>query len=213
MDLKHTEITMGQDLKDILSQKAKIEEERQVIGHDLYDIKDKLPPLVITKESLKDYIHVLKMFKVISNQFGEDITLIYANLCNVYGIQEIEDISDPQKEAIRIFFLMVRGQLAHSLIQCEEIISTIEDKEDFEGEIAGQSYYMIPVALMCLTGAYITLVNCVAQKLYFDQSYIDGLRERLMCLYSPEFEYMRIMFKTVECYQIRNGTNSGFTIH
>jgi hypothetical protein len=205
-------------MKEDLNNPLDIETERKLLGEALYNIQDQLPSLVIEGEEDK-WIEHFKYAHNVFNQFGSDITSLFAELCVLYEIQNEEDIKDENKNAIRVSYLIIRGLLSHAMIQAQyniDILQTSIDNEDVVRitEINGSAYYFIPIVLNNVFTYYNMLLSFMLVRIYFNEEFILSIRERLLYLISTDFEDMRRNFKVAECWEVkRKSEENKITLH
>lgn len=210
---------MKKDINDLLEDKVDIEEERQILGAALYKVQDDLPSIIIDDESIEEWIQTFYVLKNICDQFGSDMTSIFAELTILHEIKELSDIKDEEKEAIRLTYLIIRGLLTHAMNQAQQNIDFLQTSLNNEHimkatEINGSGYYFIPIILNNLLSSYTTLICFMMKKVYLNSQFIDSIRERVMFLVSPEFEEIRMKFKVAECWDIkRKSEENKITLH
>lgn len=213
---------MKKDPNKFLNEKVDIETERQILGEALYNIKDEIPSFILEKDEKLEVISFMgwiKGFHTMCDQFGSDITHLFAELTLLYKIKEESDLEDEQKNSIRLNFLIIRGLLSHAMLQSHQIIEAVEDWDQDESafqnfEIKGADYYFIPIVLNNLWGAYSMLLTFMIKKVYLNIEFIESIRERLNYLISPQFEDFRRTFKVAECWEIKQKSEENpITLH
>ncbi len=206
-------MTNGSYSMDLLSHQVQLEQERELLGQDLNDVVDLLPDLVIDENNKLDYIDSFKQFIKLGNQFGEDISHLFAELCVVYDIKNMDDIKNMEQHSIRMISTVILGQLGHGIKQAQYLLDMITP-DNGVSKIPGNEYYMIVVSLMNLSSSYHGLITFHGMRVIFNETYLQGINERLFFLFSTTFEKMRLMFKVVECYDIkRANTKPAITVH
>ncbi len=210
---------MTQKLENILSRELQIEQEKQLFGGNIYAMAHLLPTIYITKDVKEEkegvnnhytfelFINYTYLVRDIIDKGGKDLSLVFAELFNLHGINIKNSCSDEDyifKNKILIeFCAQTQMQLSLALNQSEKLLETLKSYEDNNSniEIYGKDYCFIVIILNNLLQYYSTTINFLSNKVYFNTEFFSDMSERLNYILSNEFESIRRMFKVVECYR------------
>lgn len=196
---------MTKTFEEIMCEEAKIAEAKELVGGEVYKMSYKLPSLCIeNKEKLETFINYTKLAGDISDKFGSDFSLLYAELYNLYNIDENDQNQPDQNLLIISCGKAVIASSTLSLEQCNkllEILNSHKDNFDNTLKIEGKDYCFIVNMLNIFLSHYSTVISLIIKKQYLNKEFIESIHERLSFIVSNEFESLRRLFKVVECYK------------
>lgn len=177
--------------------------EKSIFGGNIYHSAYKFPKHQITKENIETFKNYTTLIKDISETCGREITLLFAEICLIYGVEdkEIEEQSETNKFIIE-FCTRSIGHLSLCLTQSENILNLINkyENKDKTLEIEGKDYCFMVILLNNLFYYYTNTFNFIITKKYASEDFIKLMSERLYFITSEEFQSIRRLFKVVECY-------------
>lgn len=203
---------MTKKFEKMISEESEIDEAKNFFGGDIYAMSHRLPSIYLSYNekmdyNLKSFTHYTKLVRDVADQFGRDLSLLYAELYKLYGIDEdnkTQSAPDNQQTRIICDRMSTLAQLTLSLEQSKKLLEILNyfDENQTEGcVIHGNDYCFIAIMLNNLFCYYSTVVNFIANKRYLNKEFIESISERLSFIVSNEVESMRRMFKVVECYK------------
>ncbi len=174
--------------------------EKAHFGEGIYISAHKLPPIILTSKNIETFKNYTGLVRDISESCGKEITLLFAELYKIYGMEDEENNS--VNNAIIYFCTKAIGQLSLSLKQSEKLLilmNDFENKKEEKVNIEGADYCFILILLNRLFCVYSTIYTLILEKRYFGKENLKAILERLSFILSEEFESIRRLFKTVEC--------------
>ena len=190
---------MDKELK--IAQDCVEELEKQLIGQDLYKYAYKLPLIIINNDSKDSYYrprfrHYVEMIREISELAGQELYMLNEE---IYKIYEIRDSSDKTTNKLLIDFTVhAVGQIKLSYEQSTKMLVNLDDKN--KTLIKGEEYCFIAMMLNSIFSNYSFVFNAIMIKRYANDEFLETMRERFSFLLSTEFQFLRKIFKSVECH-------------
>lgn len=207
---------MKKDFDDAILRAAKVEEAKQLFGGELYTKSYKLPSLHISKENEDEentcyntdfFISSVSYINNIANSCGNDMALLMGEVFILYGIDTTnENLVDVTQEQAMII-LLAKTTFANLSLCSEqsnellEILGSYDFSNNATLEVTGKDYCFISLVLNELFYSYATILNFLIKKRYLNDEFIKSISERLDLIISSEFDALRRIFKTVECYR------------
>ena len=205
---------MTKNLEAIILEKSKEEMEKQFFGGSIYALSHKLPLLRIVYDienktdyncDIKCFTNYINLIKNISDKCGADLALLFAEVYNLYNIEdEIPNYNNVKNKMIVDFCTEALANISLALNQSEKLIEKInnyEKNKDTIIEINGKDYCFIVMMLNNLFYYYTTIINFIINKRYLNNEFIQSISERLCFIVSDEYESIKRMFKVIECYK------------
>lgn len=207
---------MKKDFDEAMLRAAQLEETKQLVGGDIYKMLYKLPSLHISKTTegkengfydVDSFISCLSLLTGIISSYGLNLSLLNAELYNLHGINpnaspEIFDsFSDYEK---MIVFMCKSNMDIMSIAHTQnEKLSEIIHSHDFSSdlEINSIDYCFIVVMLNNLFFMYSSLINSILLKRYLNKELIEKISEGFNLMICSDFDWVRRMFRVVECYK------------
>lgn len=154
-----------------------------------------LPDITISIERLEQFKSDLEMLDKIANQFGGDVSHLFAEICLIYDIMSPEALENEAKRLIRGYCLSIMGNLNHAMEEVKHLRSNVTYEEMI---MQGHEYFQIYGMLRNLRSEYVSILGLINEKKYFTKEMLDSVMERLRFLYDIEFEELKGRFKVVE---------------
>ena len=130
---------MTKNLEAIILEKSQEEMEKQLFGGNIYGLSHKLPILYITNsiENKTDYncdinsfTNYINLIKGISDGCGRDLSLLFAEVYNLYHIEdEIPNYNNVKNKIIVDFCTESLAHISLSLNQSEKLIEKINNHD------------------------------------------------------------------------------------
>lgn len=207
---------MKKDIDEAILRAAKAEEAKQLFGGEFYTKSYKFPALSISKENKDEenscyntdfFINTVSYINNIANSCGNDMALLMGELFILYGIDiDNENLADvnPVQTMIILLAKTTFANLSFCSEQSDELLKILVSY-DFSNnailEVTGKDYCFIALMLNELFYSYSTIVNFIIKKRYFNDEFIKSISKRLDLIISSEFDALRRIFKTIECYR------------
>ena len=208
---------MTKNLDPIILNISQEEMEKQLFGGNIYALSHKLPSLQIVYNTenktdyncdVKSFTNYINLIKDISDKCGGDLALLFAEVYNLYHIEdEITNCNNVKNKMIVDFCTEALANISLALNQSEKLIEKINDYEKIKDiniefiTIIGKDYCFIVMMINNLFYYYTTIINFIINKRYLNNEFIQSISERLFFIVSEEYESIRRMFKVIECYK------------
>jgi len=178
------------------------EDERALFGGEIYKRKHELPTIQIDNEHMSKYQQYLINLEDMGSTFTAYIYRLYAEVCHLYEIKDIDDLEDPLKGFIQRETTHSIGKIGNAMIQIKRLRIALEDKESYMME--GHEYCFIPIMLQDLQIVCNLLSSCIFARRYLDKELMDCINVISTYLISNGFEEMRQAFKVLECFDVQD---------
>lgn len=190
---------MSNYFSDVISKTLKNERDKETFGGEVYKSSYKFPSIIINHGNYEEYSNYLMAITKICDGMGPDITILFAEICNLYNM--LDEEANQKNSHIIEGCLHALAYISLCLEQSNDTLKYIE-KTIGKGDVIldGSKYCFIVLGLNSLLDTYAMLLKLLKNKNYFNIQFIDSIRERLMFIISPEFEQLRRAFKVVESY-------------
>ena len=104
--------------------------EKSIFGGNVYHSAYKFPKHYITQENLGTFKNYTGLVKDISETCGKEITLLFAEIYNIYDMKDLEPSEQNHTHKFIIeFCTMAIGHLSLSLNQSDKLLSLINESE------------------------------------------------------------------------------------
>jgi hypothetical protein len=180
-----------------------LEEEKRKFGGKAYEQSYRLPIIKLStdknnKYNIYSFELILKSLSLMFETSGTNITIMFADLSEIYNMEEELNKENPIIIFMRETIVMTLGQLALAGNQTDNLLIKLKDSKD-KIEIEGQEYCFIMIALSCMVNYYTYIFQCITTKKYISKKFIDDMYHTLSTFISEEFEYFRQYFNVIEC--------------
>jgi len=152
--------------------------------------------LEVLSENADQFLNDLLLLEKIANQFGEDFSHLYAEICTLHEILTDKDLEHIEKKTIQLHSISGLVMLGRAL----ETIQSIRNryKREVNYTFSTEDRDSIHFLLNNIGRHYFLQVTLVSEFSYLSEKFIDGVKERLAFLLSSNFEDIKKRFKTVE---------------
>jgi len=190
-----------------LHNKEKIEEEKILLGGNIYKNANYLPLIKVRSEDTASLREDLNIIDKIGKQFVEDIIRLHADLYIILACDQEDNKDIPINRVMNEIAIQTCAKINLALEQVREITQIIADynrNKPLNIQLSGKQYCFISILLNELFMTYTSLIVILLSKRYIDEIYINAIRERLNLLMSAQYEQLRQKFQTVQCLEFSN---------
>lgn len=208
---------MNKKFDQLVIEKEKIETEMMKLGGVIYKNRNLLPSLTITADNLGKITSDLKMIQKICDQFSEDIVRLHADLFVHYGFNDCmeESQSNPIFSILNELAVPIVAKLGIAKRNAGDIAIKVNQEVSHKNEstLYGAEYCFISIILNEIFPIYTGLISLALGRLYFDENYLDVLKQRIGFLLHPSYEALRKGFKVVETLRMVSTPLKAATVH
>jgi len=208
---------MNKKFDEIVNAKEKLENERIQFGGIIYKNRNLLPSLIITEDNFHKIIDDLNMIQKICNQSSQDIVRLHADLFCHYGFYDNHEKNQnsPIYAIINEMSIPIVAKLGIAKENADDLEKKINTDiiQKKKSTIYGEEYCFISIILNEIFPIYTGLVSFLLGRVYFDENYLEVIRQRLDFLMHPSYEALRKSFKVVEILRIISNPIDTVTVH
>jgi|1185.fasta_scaffold00002_17 hypothetical protein len=178
----------------------KIEEEKKLLGGTIYSKRFFMPHIYITPDNYDEFIDDIDILDKIGNQFGLDITDLFAELYLIYEMDVDPNFEKIINATIREFSVTSSAKINLALIQIKELKKLLSSSK--KTEIIGDQYCFIVIMLQELLMIYTSFIIFIYVKRYLDDKSMEAIKERIDFIASYHYESLRKKFNVIHCFSI-----------
>jgi hypothetical protein len=188
---------MNEKFENLIENKLKIEQEKILLGGNVYKNRNFLPSLVVTPDKFDGLIEDLTMIQSICYQFSEDIVRLHADLFHDYEFDKDTNEDHPIYRILNEIAVPIVAKLSIANESAKDIKHKLSI--DKQGTIYGDEYCFIAIILNEIFAVYTSLLSLTLSRKYLDESYVSAIKDRLGFLINPFYEELRQKFNVVQC--------------